>query len=530
MSNNNATHDAQMQQSAHAASARKNKKHKSSKRRSSFSPDSTSQPALTARQKQKRRSIDKQHSRADRERQTYALQWSWEENAATSETVPSTSSTKQHPDVQYIDLDDLDNEQPDSRDNRQDNREDARREQKHQQQQQQRDKRKYAHRTGDGTLRAPNSPSRKRHGKNRNKPHPFDGFTPAELNGDDDSDDNGAEIVFARPPVRRDKGAALTQNSKPGSSIRKLVLRLPSSKGAAGDQTGQDILATSDTATRRRQSTSSLSSVGSTSGQHRPCDTESDEENARFGDVDPSDISDGDSDSSSMTLSEDDVQSEDIEGEEERFLIADTLRELDEKLRNRAKSPGQTQDRVQPLSATQMEYDIQRILSPRRVRAPEIPRSAVADTKISMPNSEVPKIALTWSDGDASETNSLSEEERDANLDALLGLTQQDSAAILGRETWSSDDDRTMRFEDFLGEDDGDEISDADDNDSQGDEQAAPPGPQSSTVKGKQEDEHLRLDADVVSQGGFLFFRGMCRPMLITHANLPTRFSGLCGG
>lgn len=102
------------------------------------------------------------------------------------------------------------------------------------------------------------------------------------------------------------------------------------------------------------------------------------------------------------------------------------------------------------------------------------------------------------------------------DLDEFLGITKDDSAALrglnTGTETEEVDDGQTMRFEDFLAEDDGSDSGSSDcsteeEESSSEDDEEQSVAATGTDIAERDDDEHIETTRDLVKKGGFVFFK-----------------------
>lgn len=124
------------------------------------------------------------------------------------------------------------------------------------------------------------------------------------------------------------------------------------------------------------------------------------------------------------------------------------------------------------------------------------------------------EIAVTWS---GAEDNDILDD-----LDEFLGITTDDAAALRNMQNDPSvmhenddndllDENKTMRFEDFLAQDDGSDSGNSDSTEEE--ESSSEDEDRSVTATGtdvaeRDDDDELETTKDVVKKGGFVFFKG----------------------
>lgn len=200
----------------------------------------------------------------------------------------------------------------------------------------------------------------------------------------------------------------------------------------------------------------------------------------------------------------DDDDDENIEDSEERFLIADTIR----KINKTTKSQNHLNSGLPVINAGPTdENDAFEVIGEANLGEFEnlshpFTSFARSSTLYSVRQRGSEDAPVTWSGAEESEIG---------DLDDLLGLTEQESSFLLGNLSDDSTTDKTMRFEDFLAQDDGTDFSDsAESADDEGEDESAP-GDISEEEAANDDDPHIVTSHEIVEQGGFVFYRGMSR-------------------
>ena len=204
-------------------------------------------------------------------------------------------------------------------------------------------------------------------------------------------------------------------------------------------------------------------------------------------------------------LAEDD---EDVRGSEEAYLIADKLKKLDKKLRKSSQSPNVTQSQDSDRENPEVAQAQRRKGGPNNRESIMFEIARIRrDSDASQPHAGAPQDApVTWSGAEDSDLD---------HLDALLGLTTDESAVLEGHVTsLTRHTSKTMRFEDFMAADDGDESDTSDsDSDVSADDTLRRPPTTSEKIEVTDLDldnEHIETTQEVLQNGGFVFYKGNC--------------------
>jgi len=198
---------------------------------------------------------------------------------------------------------------------------------------------------------------------------------------------------------------------------------------------------------------------------------------------------------------------------EEKFLIADQIRKLNNrtrKSRTNSRSPRQSEELPSAFDGLAQEPLNNQALLP--INGGATVESLFRDVIGSAQDNGEPASSskmegqghddpVTWSGAEDSGLD---------DLDNLLGLTANDSAAV-GGDFSLDEENKTIRFEDFLAEDDGDSsasTSEEDSEESSEDEEADEADRESVIdLTTDADDEHIATTRDVVQNGGFIFFK-----------------------
>lgn len=303
-------------------------------------------------------------------------------------------------------------------------------------------------------------------------------------------------------PSSRTVSAHSSPQSRPASGPSRLILRLPNNAGFNGDASQKCKKSKLSSPSARFPRTVTSSPVSSPELAMADLDDEGGRNAAST--MAAAGFQLTYASESSDDFSELDEDDEDVRGSEEAYLIADKLKKLDRKLRKGSQSPDLTHSQgsdhderlevVQPGSRGDLVSGRESIM----FEIARLRRDSDSHRPTAKRSSDAP---VTWSGAE-------DEDDLD-NLDTLLGLTASESAALIGNSARALENEgRTMRFEDFMAADDGDE-SDS----SSGESEHSAEGLWSSAhpAEGLDTDadnEHIETTQEVVQNGGFVFYTG----------------------
>lgn len=383
---------------------------------------------------------------------------------------------------------------------------------RHKQDKQKKKKRTHA----EASMLAPPMNARTAIGSSRNASLDEEDDADAVAEDDDDEADDEKDSRRAAKKIRRyasGSGPASRVNSanhspksRPANGPSRLILRLPNNNGNPGniERKGRIKPASSSSRFPRTVTSSPVSSPELALA----------ELDAHVAKGTPTGFqltyaSDDTSEDDFSELDEDDGD-EDVRGSEEAYLIADKLKKLDRKLRKSSQSPN--------LSQSQNSDNEQAEINQADRTGAAVPRDSIMleiarirdDTEARRAGR--PKRA---SDGPVTWSGAEDEEDLD-NLDSLLGLTANESAALVGHGgSRLSSQDKTMRFEDFMAADDGDESdSSSDESDQIVEDGLVNAGGTPTAFDTDADNEHIETTLEVVQNGGFVFYKG-------THRSAP---------
>lgn len=369
-----------------------------------------------------------------------------------------------------------------------------------------------------------------------------------QINNDDEADDETDLSKHQKKKVKKNAAIA-TASSATNSTVKnnktnRLVLRLPRSKGFGPSTKPVTKTSVNTSPVRngvRHPSTLSrtvTSSPQSSSSELSEVDLEDLPEDAipELGGYEAShnsvhfagyesESSDGYSD-----LLDDDE--DDLLEAEEAYLIADKLHRQGRHSRRGTTSPGakrssdgahsdaESLDAIHGGHNTHHPIDAESVLF-------EIAQLRDGTTTSEADADSAREIAVTWSGAE--------EDDILDDLDEFLGITTDDSAALRAMQNDPSavdnlaDDGKTMRFEDFLGQDDGTDSGDSDstEEESSSDDEEHSVAATGTDAADREDDEELETTKDVVKEGGFVFFKGRGILLSTPHAKIGANRSTL---